>query len=228
MHTFTASALLLSAAANAAVMDKRAAVAERAVAARAENWPTVWKSPDGKGETTVRFSDESVYVGGCTPESIIATVGENCFEDGFCNPEEWTMQCVQGDAASHTITMKAPEGQYQSWIRNGLVDAMQAAIKTDKVTSSERINAMSGGGCVGCPWTSKPITVYNMPSYIGIAHANEGQIPDVITLTITNNDAEDDAGLCEILTGLGGAIAGSVNGVAGGIFGVGGVACKAI
>jgi hypothetical protein len=67
-----------------------------------------------------------------------------------------------------------------------------------------------------------------MPSTIGISHLNDGTVPDVITLNIVNNDSKDDGGLCEILTGIGGGIAGSFNGVAGGIFSLGSVACKAI
>ena len=61
------------------------------------------------------------------------------------------MQCIQSDAASHTITITAPEGQYQPWIKNGLVEAMQAALGTEGVTETKTISAMSGGGCVGCP-----------------------------------------------------------------------------
>lgn len=67
-----------------------------------------------------------------------------------------------------------------------------------------------------------------MPSTIGISRLNKGTVPDVITLKIDNEDSKDDGGMCEILTGIGGAVAGSVNGVAGGIFSLAGLACKAI
>ena len=77
-------------------------------------------------------------------------------------------------------------------------------------------------------WTSKSIKVHYMPSTIGISHLNDGTVPDVITLNIVNEDYKDDGGMCEILTGIGGAIAGSVNGVAGGIFSLSGLACNAI
>ncbi|WP_227547706.1 hypothetical protein, partial [Moraxella catarrhalis] len=58
-----------------------------------------------------------------------------------------------------TVTITAPEGQYQPWIKNGLIDAMKAALATDKVTESERITAMSGGGCVGCTYVLSPLLV---------------------------------------------------------------------
>jgi hypothetical protein len=77
-------------------------------------------------------------------------------------------------------------------------------------------------------FTARKIDTYHMPASIGISHLNSGSVPDVMTLNIVNNDDEENAGLCEILMGIGGAIAGSVNSVAGGAFSVGSVACKAI
>jgi hypothetical protein len=77
-------------------------------------------------------------------------------------------------------------------------------------------------------WYPKDITVYYMPGTIGISHNNDGTVPDVITLKIENKDDGADSGMCEILTGIGGAVAGAVNGVAGGIFSLGSLACGAI
>jgi hypothetical protein len=60
------------------------------------------------------------------------------------------MQCIQGDRATHAITITAPEGQFQPWIKNGLIEAIKAAISQGDVVTSKKITAMSGGGCVGC------------------------------------------------------------------------------
>lgn len=139
MHTFLSTTLLFTTLGAAASIPAK----------RADSAPTVWTSPDG-GNTNVRFGDGKVYVGSCSPKDVLNTVYENCYTQGFCNAASWSMQCVQGDDATHTITITAPEGQYQPWIRNGLVDAMQSAIATEKVTTTEQIKAMSGGGCVGC------------------------------------------------------------------------------
>ncbi|KAF2732755.1 hypothetical protein EJ04DRAFT_565737 [Polyplosphaeria fusca] len=214
------SALLLGSAVSAA------AVAKPAIK-RDDAGPTVWKSPDG-GNTQVRFGDGKVYIGACTPQDIINTVYDNCYDEGFCNSESWTVQCTEDDDTTHTITITAPEGQYQPWIKNGLVEAIQAAIGTSGVTDEQSTVAMSGGGCVGCPWTGTDINVYHMPATLGVAHDNDGSVPDVITLNIVNNDDSDGEGLCEILTGIGAGIAGAVNGAAGGIFTLASVACKAI
>jgi hypothetical protein len=140
MLTTVFSTLLLSSLANAGVMLKQ----------RDDAGPTVWTSPDG-GNMKVRFGDDKVYVGSCTAESVIKTLYDNCYDEGFCNSKSWTMQCEEGDATTHTITLTAPEGQYQPWVKNGLVEALTAAVGVDKVTDKKTITAMSGGGCVGCP-----------------------------------------------------------------------------
>jgi hypothetical protein len=140
MYTYISSALLFTTLAAAASLPAK----------RADPGPTVWSSPDG-GNTNVRFGDGLVYIGDCSPKSVIDTLYDNCYSEGFCNSASWSMQCVQGDRTTHTVTITAPEGQYQPWIKNGLVEALQAAIAAEKVTESETITAMSGGGCVGCP-----------------------------------------------------------------------------
>lgn len=97
MYTPILSAMMLAGAASAAV-----------IAQRAE--PTVWKSPDG-GNTQVRFGDGRMYVGGCEPKDILATLYDNCYGEGFCNSKSWSMECLHGDGGTHTVTIEAPEGQ---------------------------------------------------------------------------------------------------------------------
>lgn len=140
---------LLAATANAVAITPRTDNAA-AMISRADNAPVVWKNPNG-GNIQVRFGDARVSVGGCKPETIIKTVYDNCYGEGFCNANAWTMQCVKDDLTTHTITITAPEGQYQPWIKNGLVEAMVAAINTEKVVETKNVIAQSGGGCVGCP-----------------------------------------------------------------------------
>jgi hypothetical protein len=61
---------------------------------RADQGKTVWKAPND-GNTRVVFGDEKVYVGSCTPEMIVDSMGENCYEEGFCNSKSWTMYVEQ-------------------------------------------------------------------------------------------------------------------------------------
>lgn len=112
--------------------------------------PIVWTKPDGTGQTQAVFGDGKVYIGACTPDQIFDSVAENCYTEGFCNSESWTLQCEEGDMTTHTITISAPEGQYQTWIHNGLIDSMRAGIKTGDLVQQDTITAESGGGCVGC------------------------------------------------------------------------------
>jgi hypothetical protein len=68
-----------------------------------------------------------------------------------------------------------------------------------------------------------------MPARFIITHQNgPGQVPDVLSIKIKNEDEGADQGLCELLTGLGGAIAGAVNGVAGSGFSLASLACGAL
>ena len=68
-----------------------------------------------------------------------------------------------------------------------------------------------------------------MPEHFIITHQNgAGNVPDVISLKIVNEDRSGDSGLCELLTGLGSAIAGAVNGVAGSGFSLASLACGAL
>jgi hypothetical protein len=77
-------------------------------------------------------------------------------------------------------------------------------------------------------WYPKPITIYYMLGTIGISHNNDGTVPDVITLKVVNEDDKADSGVCELLTGIGGAIAGAVNGVGGSALSLASLACGAI
>jgi hypothetical protein len=61
-------------------------------------------------------------------------------------------------------------------------------------------------------------TAYTIPDTIGISHLNNGEVSDIITLSISNDKEDTDKGLCWILTGIGSGIARAVNGAAGGIF----------
>lgn len=127
------------------------AISLRVPAKRDDPGPIIWKSRKG-GNTNVRFGDGKVYVGGCKPKDVIATLKDNCYNEGFCNSASWSMQCISDDSATHTVTITAPEGQYQPPLKKKLIEAIQAALGTKGVTQSKTVTAMSGGGCVGCPY----------------------------------------------------------------------------
>jgi hypothetical protein len=138
------SALLLATAANAAAITpwKRDALDIK------------WSAPPGVlGDTQVTFGDEKAYIGFCNPREILKTLFDQCYDRGICNAREWTTQCegiVGGFIRDVTITLKVEEGQYQTWIKNALIDAFIAAVETEGVVETRTEMVMSGGGCVGC------------------------------------------------------------------------------
>lgn len=140
------STLLFASTALAVAMPRINSTALRA----REDQPEVWTKDDGTGDTRVVFGDNRVYIGSCTPDNIFDSVWDNCYDEGFCNSESWELQCEQGDMTTHTITITAPEGQFQQELRRPLVSGMKQGVMTDDVTTSETITAESGGGCVGC------------------------------------------------------------------------------
>jgi hypothetical protein len=71
-------------------------------------------------------------------------------------------------------------------------------------------------------------TAYTISDTIGLSHPNNGEVPDIITLSTSNDKDDTDKGLCGILTGIGSGIAGAVNGAAGGVFQLASVACSIV
>jgi hypothetical protein len=65
-----------------------------------------------------------------------------------------------------------------------------------------------------------------MPGSMGITHLNgPGQVPDALSITITDGRAEMNKGVCEAVSTYGAGIAGALNGAAGGIFSISNLAC---
>jgi hypothetical protein len=141
----TMSALIFATATNAAAITpwKRDALGIK------------WSAPPGVvGDTQVFFGDEKAYIGFCTPNDILKTLYQQCYDRGICNARSWTVDCegiVGGFIRSVPITIEVKEGQYQPWIKNGLIEAFMAAVGTDGIVEKQTENVMSGGGCVGCP-----------------------------------------------------------------------------
>jgi hypothetical protein len=62
---------------------------------------------------------------------------------------------------------------------------------------------------------------------MGITHQNgDGKVPDALSFTITDGSADTNKGVCETVSLVAGAIAGSLNGAAGGVLSIGSLACS--
>lgn len=122
--------------------------------------------------------------------------------------------------------MEAIEGQYVSWVRNGLVDAIKAAASAEGLIEHTTVQKCTGGGCVGCPWTCTDEDHWVFPSAVGVSYNFKEDTPDVINIRFSTDNDAVGADFCSKLLGAAGAVAGSVSGVAGGIFALGALACQ--
>lgn len=142
-----------------------------------------------------------------------------------------------------TVTI-GPDGEYPTWIRNGLLDALGAAARTvAKCTSGTYTNTCPGTTAMAyCPRKQTKFTNCEVPKYWGINYQDPKEANAAPPNLGFNIEVEEDSlsDLCTgILTGLG-AVAGTfpavldtkplgpidanllflgaVNGVGGGIF----------
>jgi hypothetical protein len=76
-----------------------------------------------------------------------------------------------------------------------------------------------------CRFFPTKSTFYSMPGFVSVSHDNDDAPPDVIAVTIANPGDDGGKGFCEVATGIGEKVAGALSGVAGGVFGLGGLAC---
>lgn len=219
-----------------------------ALLSRDDPGPGVWKAPEA-GNLRIRFSDAKVNIAGCHAADIIDTLNEHCKDGaGVCEPGPWTIECAS-DGDPYHIEVTTSDSQHDAKLKKGLIEALKAAIETDKVSESREVIGAKGGGCTGCPcvdlihpghcdegltqprFTPTKSTFYNMPSTISISHKvdwNADGPPDVIAFTVANPGDDGGKGFCEVVTGIGAAIAGAVNGAAGSVFKLGHIACDLI
>ena len=136
MLTTILSALLLSTIGNAASIRRR---------------DEVWKAPK-EGNLRIRFGDGKVNIGGCHAKDIIDTLNQHCKDGaGVCEPGPWIIECAS-DGPPWKIEVTTSDSQHDAKLKKGLIDALKAAIGTEKVEESREVIGATGGGCTGCPY----------------------------------------------------------------------------
>lgn len=109
----------------------------------------VWTNPDGLVGTVVRFGDERVYIGECTPDKIMDTVYGACIQGACVGPV--TVECGWDDGGTHEVTINFEDSLYQSNLQNGLIDGVRAAMKFPEMTIVDSVWSSIPGGCSTCP-----------------------------------------------------------------------------
>ena len=136
MLTTILSALLLSTVGNAASIRRR---------------DEVWKAPK-EGNLRIRFGDGKVNIGGCHAKDIIDTLNQHCKDGaGVCEPGPWIIECAS-DGPPWKIEVTTSDSQHDAKLKKGLIDALKAAIGTEKVEESREVIGATGGGCTGCSY----------------------------------------------------------------------------
>ncbi|MCJ1347368.1 hypothetical protein MMC31_005592 [Peltigera leucophlebia] len=187
---------------------------------------------DAKGNIKLTFSDETIKLGTITIDEIIKNLAVACSTQGQCDtsPFEITGDTINPGLAfttGETLTVN-PSGSYPTWIHNGLIDALSAAVKA--IAECKPINttpACYGNAMAYCPSQEITLSQCTVPQYWGINF----QPPDLGNAAPPFIGADmaikvDDDGFCGTFTTSLGAVAGAVNGIGGGIFSLLSLACK--
>lgn len=146
-----------------------------------------------------------------------------CHESGQCetNDIDLKSQLFSSETVTDIKVTVGPDGSYPTWIRNGLVDVLRASAKAvAKCEDGTYTNTCPGSTAMAyCPRTKTKFTNCEVPKFWGVNYqapnAADAAPPNVgldISMETEGGQVCEDA-----MTGIG-AVAGAVNGVAGGMF----------
>lgn len=163
---------------------------------------------------------------------MFAKLYDVCHEAGQCETQPqtfdgwWQADGPNGDMGPITVTMD-PSGAYPTWIRNGLVDALRAAVAAGARCGDSTNVQLCQGGDKGCQPVRTVAHQCEVPAYWGINY----QAPSAADAAPPNIGVDVsmelvDSGVCDDIMSDLGAVAGAIDGVAGGIFSLLSLACQ--
>ncbi|KAI1378717.1 hypothetical protein F4677DRAFT_465844 [Hypoxylon crocopeplum] len=186
---------------------------------------------DNNGNLKIYFSEDKIRLGTVGIDEIIQNISEKCSTVGTCDTGDISLDgqlIAAGNGAVDDITVTIhPSGSYPTWIHNGLIDALHAAVKAVADCQDVTHKSDCPNPAVYCPTKSTTINECQVPRYWGINYqpsdANPGYAPPNIQADM---DMEiDSSDFCSTFTAVGSAVAGAVSGVGGGIFSLLGLFC---
>ncbi|KAF2498238.1 hypothetical protein BU16DRAFT_570799 [Lophium mytilinum] len=189
----------------------------------------VW---DPNGNIKLTFSHDTVKLGDVDINAMFDALTGACHESGQCDTSPltfdgwWQASGLNGEMGPIVVTMD-PSGAYPTWIRNGLVDTLRAAVLAAANCGNSVNTQGCGGDEKGCQLTKTTAWQCEIPKYVGInfqdpkaANAAPPNIGADITMELVDSD------ICAQILGGMGAVAGAVSGYAGGIFSLLSLACN--
>ena len=196
------------------------------------------KRQSGYPKTQVTVGDTTISWGcGIDPVATLGNVSSVCATSGQCIPtDSWSTSVNFGSAphssTSETLTITAL-GTYPSWIRNGLVEGVQAAMSAEGVITTSTLNFVeftspTNGDRPTQKRDAESCQVAKAPNSIGLGvYSSPGALEATITVTIAVQTPQN--GFCSTMTSVAGAIAGAFGPVGAdlaAIFGVVSASCS--
>lgn len=189
-------------------------------------------SPSHSTILTTSVSDETVKLGTVKIDDIIGGLAKACSTQGQCDTStiDFKGQLVAAGLGSEVddITVSVePSGAYPTWIHNGLIDGLAAAVKAVAECEDITNTPTCPNPAVYCPAKPFTVTECTVPQYWGINYQDKNaanSAPPFIGSDLTMKI--DNGGFCTKLLSSMGAVAGAVSGVGGGIFTLLSLACK--
>lgn len=192
------------------------------------------KRQSGYPQTQVTVGDATIFWGcDVDPVATLGNISDICATSGQCVSNAPYTQDVtyavpgQDTTSKETLSITAT-GTYPSWIRNGLVEAVQAAMSGNGVVETTNVDYGVYGPINknGIQTEEESCNVAKAPSFIGLdVYSAENVLEATISVTMTIVDPE--SGFCA--SGVGdaaastGAIAGAFGPVGAGIAAIFGV-----
>ncbi|KAL2684912.1 hypothetical protein Neosp_006005 [[Neocosmospora] mangrovei] len=185
-----------------------------------------WTNPDG-GNTHVDIGNKKVAYGYTPPWYAFDKIKEECPSNG-CNSEnkiEYATGVIQnGEMRPATITL-AVEGSFNGFGEQGSRDDLVEIVKA--VSGASQYDFEQGVSYyVGNAGKKEYADQYTATDLIVVRVENEdGSLLADMSVSIKVDVDDGGEGVCDTITSVSGAIAGAINGLAGGIFSLAALAC---
>ncbi|KAF2646751.1 hypothetical protein P280DRAFT_18239 [Massarina eburnea CBS 473.64] len=184
------------------------------------------------------FSKDTVQLGTESIDDIFAKLDDACHTTGQCETNDISVksQFLTKDSVSDISITLGPAGAYPTWIRNGLIDALKAAVKEIAKCSDVTHTDNCGFSATFCPGKTTTKNQCEVPAFWGINYqvASEANASPPWLSTDVKVEKKGAGAVCtDALKAMGGAagvaaaspVGGAVAGIAGGIFSLLSFAC---
>ena len=147
---------------------------------------------DGGASTSVTLSNDTIWWGcGIDVVSTLAHVGDVCKTSGSCLTSEPWSETVDwadpnaGTSGTDTLTLSAT-GNYPPWLRDGIVDAVQATYSANGVitTQDTQFQASEGFNQNGPIYSLQLCTISQAPQEIDIVYFSAPNVMEAIIQVI--------------------------------------------